>query len=113
MRQREKFGSRLGFMFVAAGCSIGLGNIWRFPFICGEYGGGIFVIIYLICLVLLSLPILSMEFSVGRGSQRSIARSFHVLEPEGTKWHIYSYIGMAGNYLLMMFYCVVTGWMMK
>jgi len=113
MQQREKLGTRLGFLFVAAACAIGLGNVWRFPFICGEYGGGIFVLIFLICLAIISLPILTMEFAVGRASQKSIAKSFHVLEPEGSKWHIFSYFGIAGNYMLMMFYCVVTGWMMN
>ena len=111
MQEREKFSSRLGFILISAGCAIGLGNVWRFPFITGQYGGAAFVLIYLVFLVILGIPIMVMEFSVGRASQRSIARSFHVLEPKGSKWHWYSYAGMAGNYLLMMFYTTVCGWM--
>ena len=109
--QREKFGSRLGFILISAGCAIGLGNVWRFPYITGKYGGAAFVLIYLVFLVLLGLPIMVMEFSVGRASQKSAARSFHVLEPAGTKWHLQGYACMAGNYLLMMFYTTVGGWM--
>ena len=109
--QREKFSSRLGFILISAGCAIGLGNVWRFPFITGQYGGAAFVLIYLFFLVILGLPIMVMEFSVGRASQKSIARSFDVLEPKGTKWHLYKYFGIAGNYLLMMFYTTVGGWM--
>ena len=109
--KREKFSSRLGFILISAGCAIGLGNVWRFPYIVGQYGGAAFILIYLAFLVIFGLPIMTMEFSVGRGSQKSIAESFKVLEPEGTKWHWFSYIGMAGNYLLMMFYTTVTGWM--
>ncbi|WP_195377001.1 sodium-dependent transporter [Anaerotruncus rubiinfantis] len=109
--QREKFSSRLGFLLISAGCAIGLGNVWRFPYITGQYGGAAFVLIYLFFLVVLGLPIMVMEFSVGRASQKSAALSFHVLEPKGTKWHWYSYGAMAGNYLLMMFYTTVCGWM--
>ncbi len=109
--QREKFSSRLGFILISAGCAIGLGNVWRFPYIVGQYGGAAFILIYLAFLVLFGFPIMTMEFSVGRGSQKSIAESFQTLEPKGTKWHLFSYIGMAGNYLLMMFYTTVTGWM--
>ncbi len=109
--QREKFSSRLGFILISAGCAIGLGNVWRFPYIVGQYGGAAFILIYLAFLVIFGLPIMTMEFSVGRGSQKSIAESFKVLEPKGTKWHLFSYVGMAGNYLLMMFYTTVTGWM--
>lgn len=112
MKERETFGSRLGFVLISAGCAIGLGNVWKFPYIVGEYGGALFVIIYALFLALLGLPILTMEFSVGRASRKSISRSFHELEPKGTKWHIYSWFGMAGNYLLMMFYTTVAGWMM-
>ena len=111
MEKREKFSSRLGFILISAGCAVGLGNVWRFPYITGKYGGAAFVLIYLIFLVILGLPIMIMEFSVGRASQKSAARSFHVLEPKGTKWHIESYFAMAGNYLLMMFYTTVGGWM--
>ena len=109
--QREKFSSRLGFILISAGCAIGLGNVWRFPYITGQYGGAVFVLVYLIFLVLLGLPIMVMEFAVGRASQKSAARSFHVLEPAGTKWHLQGYACMAGNYLLMMFYTTVGGWM--
>ncbi|MEF9941520.1 MAG: sodium-dependent transporter [Lachnospiraceae bacterium] len=112
MDKREKFSSRLGFILISAGCAIGLGNVWRFPYITGKYGGGAFVLIYLLFLVILGLPIVVMEFSVGRGSQRSIARSFDELEPKGSKWHLFRYFGMAGNYLLMMFYTTVGGWML-
>ncbi len=112
MEKREHFSSRLGFILISAGCAIGLGNVWRFPYITGKYGGAAFVLIYLVFLVILGLPIMVMEFSVGRASQKSAARSFHVLEPEGTKWHIAGYLAMAGNYLLMMFYTTVGGWML-
>ncbi len=113
MENREKFSSRIGFLLISAGCAIGLGNVWRFPFITGQYGGAAFVLIYLFFLIILGLPILVMEYAVGRASQKSIARSFQVLEPKGTKWHWYSYVGMAGNYLLMMFYTTVAGWMIS
>ena len=112
MKERERFGSRLGFVLISAGCAIGLGNIWRFPYIVGKYGGAAFVLIYLFFLAVLGLPIMVMEFSVGRASRKSIARSFHVLEPKGSKWHVYSWFGMAGNYLLMMFYTTIAGWML-
>ncbi len=112
MKEREKFSSRLGFILISAGCAIGLGNVWRFPYITGRYGGAAFVLIYLLFLVILGLPIMTMEFAVGRGSRKSIAKSFHVLEPKGTKWHWFSYLGVIGNYLLMMFYTTVCGWML-
>ena len=112
MENRERFASRLGFILISAGCAIGIGNVWRFPFITGQYGGAAFVLIYLLFLVILGMPIMVMEFSVGRASQRSAARSFHVLEPKGTKWHINGYLAIAGNYLLMMFYTTVGGWML-
>ena len=111
MNNRERFSSRLGFILISAGCAVGLGNVWRFPYITGQYGGAAFVLVYLIFLVLLGLPIMVMEFSVGRASQKSAARSFHVLEPAGTKWHLQGYACMTGNYLLMMFYTTVGGWM--
>lgn len=111
MNNRERFSSRLGFILISAGCAVGLGNVWRFPYITGQYGGAAFVLVYLIFLVLLGLPIMVMEFAVGRASQKSAARSFHVLEPAGTKWHLQCYACMAGNYLLMMFYTTVGGWM--
>ena len=109
--KRESFGSRLGFILISAGCAIGLGNVWRFPYIVGQYGGAAFVLVYLLFLVLFGVPIMTMEFSVGRASGQSIARSFQEIEPKGTKWHWFSWLGMAGNYLLMMFYTTVAGWM--
>lgn len=110
--QRERFGSRLGFVLVAAGCAIGLGNVWKFPYMTGQYGGAAFILIYLIFLVILGLPIVVCEFSVGRASQRSIATSFDRLEPAGTRWHRLRWLGIAGNYLLVMFYSMVGGWML-
>ena len=112
MEKRETFSSRLGFVLISAGCAIGLGNVWRFPYITGRYGGAAFVLLYLLFLVILGLPVMVMELSVGRASRRSIAMSFQVLEPKGTKWHWYSYFGLAGNYLLMMFYTVIAGWLL-
>lgn len=111
--KREKFSSRLGFILISAGCAIGLGNVWRFPYISGKYGGAAFVLIYLFFLAILGLPIMVMEFAVGRASQKSIATSFNVLENKGSKWHVYRYFGMAGNYLLMMFYTTIGGWMIQ
>ena len=111
--QREKFSSRLGFILISAGCAIGLGNVWRFPYIVGKYGGAAFVLIYLVFLFILGLPIMVMEFSVGRASKVSAALSFDRLEPKGTKWHWYKYGAMAGNYLLMMFYTTIGGWMVQ
>lgn len=111
-QEREKFSSRLGFILISAGCAIGLGNVWRFPYITGLYGGGIFVLIYFLFLLILGLPIMTMEFSVGRASKKSVAKSFDVLEPKGSKWHVFKWFGMAGNYLLMMFYTTISGWMM-
>ena len=107
METREKFSSRLGFILISAGCAVGLGNVWRFPYITGKYGGAAFVLVYLLFLVILGMPIMVMEFAVGRASQKSAARSFHILEPKGSKWH------MAGNYLLMMFYTTIGGWMLS
>lgn len=111
--KREHFGSRLGFLLVSAGCAVGLGNIWRFPYVVGEYGGGAFFVLYLIFLLVLGLPVMTMEFAVGRSSQRSLARSFEKLEPKGSKWHVFKWIGFAGCTLLMMFYTVVGGWMIN
>ena len=110
MKQREKFSSRLGFILISAGCAIGLGNVWRFPYLVGQNGGAAFILIYLFFLVMLGIPIMTSEFAVGRGSRLSVASSFKALEPPGKKWHLYSYLGMAGNYLLMMFYTVISGW---
>ncbi|MBQ9377588.1 MAG: sodium-dependent transporter [Schwartzia sp.] len=107
----ERFSSRLGFILISAGCAIGLGNVWRFPFITGRYGGASFVLIYLAFLVLLGLPVMIAEFAVGRASRRSVMTSFNELEPHGTLWHLYGYIALLGNFLLMMFYTTVAGWM--
>ena len=110
--EREKFSSRLGFILISAGCAIGLGNVWRFPYIVGEYGGAAFVLVYLVFLLILGLPIVIMEFAVGRASRKSAAVSFDVLEPKGSRWHLTKYPAMAGNYILMMFYTTVAGWML-
>ncbi len=108
--QRERLSSRLGFILLSAGCAIGLGNVYRFPIITGAYGGALFVLIYIAFLILLGLPVMTAELAVGRGSQRSIASSFDVLEKKGQKWHFMKFLGIAGNYLLMMFYTCITGW---
>ena len=110
--ERGNFSTRLGFILVSAGCAIGLGNVWRFPYITGMYGGASFVLIYLVFLAILGLPIRVAEFAVGRASVRSAAMSFDVLEPAGTKWHLYKYGAIAGNLLLMMFYTTISGWML-
>lgn len=112
MAVREKFGSRLGFILISAGCAIGLGNVWRFPYIVGQYGGAAFVLLILFFLLVFGLPILIMEFSMGRASQKGIARSYNALEPAGSKWHRFKWVALGGNYLLMMFYTVITGWML-
>lgn len=109
---REKFGTRLGFILISAGCAIGLGNVWRFPYIAAQYGGAAFILIYLVFLIILGIPVMTMEFSVGRASRQSIAKSFNTLEPKGTKWHVFGIIGAIGNYMLMMFYTVVSGWLL-
>ncbi len=111
--KREKLGSRLGFILLSAGCAIGIGNVWKFPYMVGQYGGGAFVLIYLFFLVILGIPVMTMEFSMGRASQKSPARLYQQLEPEGSKWHFHSYFAIAGNYLLMMFYTTVAGWMIN
>lgn len=112
IKKRDQFSSRLGFLLISAGCAIGLGNVWRFPYIVGKYGGAAFVLVYLFFLFALGLPIMVCEFAVGRASQKSAAKSFHVLEPKGSKWHLHGYFAMAGNYLLMMFYTTIGGWML-
>ena len=111
--ERERLGSRLGFILIAAGCAIGLGNIWKFPYMVGQYGGGAFVMIYLVFLVVLGIPLLSVELSIGRASQRSPVNMCRELEPKGTRWHLHGYLSMAGVYLLMSFYTVITGWILK
>ena len=110
--EREKLSSRLGFILLSAGCAIGIGNVWRFPYVAGRYGGGAFVLFYLFFLAIMGLPVMTMEFAVGRASKKSVIRSFHELEPKGTKWHWHGYVGLAGNYCLMMFYTTVAGWML-
>ncbi len=108
--QRETLATRLGFIFLSAGCAIGLGNVWRFPFIVGQYGGAAFVLIYIFFLVFLCAPIMVMEFAVGRASGRSVATSFKVLKPTDKKWTVFGYTALVGNYVLMMFYTTVSGW---
>lgn len=110
--EREKFGSRLGFILISAGCAIGLGNVYRFPITAGSYGGAFFVLIYMLFLVLLGIPSMTAELAVGRASKTSIAKSFELLEKPGQKWHLMKYVGIAGNYLLMMFYTTISGWML-
>ena len=110
--EREQFKSRLGFLLAAAGCSIGLGNFWRFPYITGVNGGSAFVLMYLACLVLMGVPVVLIELAVGRSSRRSIAMAFDVLETKGTKWHWFKPFPILGNYLLMSFYVVITGWLL-
>ncbi len=109
--ERESFKSRLGFILVAAGCAIGIGNVWRFPYVAGNNGGGIFVLFYIIFLVVLGIPVLTMELAVGRSSKKSIMGCYQELEKPGQKWHWYGFPAMIGNYLLMMFYTTVCGWM--
>ncbi|MDY6986240.1 MAG: sodium-dependent transporter [Candidatus Thermoplasmatota archaeon] len=108
--ERESFASRLGFLLVSAGCAVGAGNVWRFPYITGKNGGAAFVLVYLLFLAILGLPVMIAEFSIGRASRKNLAGGMRSLEPEGTKWHIYGYIGIFGNLLLMMFYTTIAGW---
>ncbi len=110
---RERLGSRLGFILLSAGCAIGIGNVWKFPYMAGQNGGGIFVLLYLFFLVVLGVPVLTMEFSLGRAAQKSPARLYEELEPKGSKWHIHGYLSVIGNYMLMMFYTTVSGWMLQ
>lgn len=109
--ERERLGSRLGFILLSAGCAIGCGNVWKFPWMCGKYGGGGFLAIYLICLILLGLPVMTMEFAMGRAAQASPVRMYYKLEKPGSKWHIHGYLALIGNIALMAFYTVVTGWL--
>lgn len=111
--KREHLGSRLGFILLSAGCAIGIGNVWKFPYITGQYGGGIFVLIYLFFLTVMGVPIMSMEFAIGRAAQKSPAAMYKELEKPGQKWHIHGYAALVGNYLLMMFYTAVAGWMLN
>ena len=112
-QNRERLSSRLGFILLSAGCAVGLGNVWRFPYVTGQNGGAIFVLVYLFFLAIFGLPIMVMEFSVGRASQRSVATAFNELEPKGTKWHWFRYVAMGGNFILMMFYTTIGGWMLQ
>lgn len=109
--KRERLGSRLGFILLSAGCAIGIGNVWKFPYMVGQNGGGIFVLIYLFFLIVMGVPVMTMEFSMGRASQKSPAKMYQALEPKGSKWHIHGAISVIGNYILMMFYTTVSGWM--
>ena len=110
---RESFKSRLGFLLVSAGCAIGIGNVWRFPYVAGQNGGGIFVLFYLLFLIIMGLPVLTMELAVGRASRKSAVQAYKVLEKPGSKWHIHGYFAILGCYLLMMYYTTVSGWMIS
>lgn len=110
--ERERLGSRLGFILLSAGCAIGVGNVWKFPWMAGQYGGGVFVLIYLLFLVILGLPVMVVEFSLGRASQKSPAKLYQALEKPGQKWHLHGYGALVANFLLMMFYTSVTGWIL-
>ena len=111
--QRESFRSRLGFLLVSAGCAIGIGNVWRFPYVTGENGGGFFVLIYLICLLVMGVPVLTMELAVGRAGKKSAVLAYKNLEKPGQKWHIHGWFCLIGCFLLMMYYTTVTGWMVN
>lgn len=111
--ERESFGSRLGFILISAGCAIGIGNVWRFPYVAGNNGGGLFVLIYLLFLLIMGVPVLTMEFSIGRSSRKSIMQCYQALEKPGQKWHFHGASALVGNYILMSFYSVVCGWMMS
>jgi len=111
--QRETLKSRIGFILISAGCAIGIGNVWKFPYMAGQYGGALFVILYLICLAIMGVPALTVEFTLGRAARKSPVMLYQQLEKPGHKWHIHGYVAMAANYLLMMFYTVVAGWMLK
>ena len=111
--QRERLGSRLGFLLLSAGCAIGIGNVWKFPYMVGQNGGGAFVLIYIFFLVTLGVPIMTMEFAIGRAAQKSPVKFYRELEPKGSKWHIHGYASLAGNYLLLMFYTSVAGWLLQ
>lgn len=111
--KRESFKSRLGFILISAGCAIGIGNVWKFPYVAGQNGGGIFVLFYLFFLIAVGVPVLTMEFAVGRASGKSVVKGYEALEPEGSRWHLYGYAALFGNYMLMMFYTTVSGWMIS
>ncbi len=111
--ERENFNSRIGFILVSAGCAIGIGNVWKFPYITGQNGGGVFVLFYLIFLIFMGAPVLSMELAVGRASKKSAVLGYKTLEKSGSKWHIHGFFATAGCYLLMMYYTTVSGWMLN
>ena len=113
MENRERLSSRLGFILLSAGCAIGIGNVWKFPYITGQNGGAIFVLIYAACLILLGLPVMTMEFAMGRAAQKSPARMYQELEPKGSKWHIHGYVALLGNYVLLMCYTTIAGWLLQ
>ena len=111
MEERDSFKSRLGFILVSAGCAIGIGNVWKFPYITGEYGGAVFVLFYLAFLILLGIPVVTMELAVGRLSRKSVLRGFETLEPKGTYWHLHGWVCLIGSYILMVYYTTISGWM--
>ena len=111
--QRERLGSRLGFILLSAGCAIGVGNVWKFPYMVGQYGGGAFVLLYLFFLLVMGVPVLTMEFAVGRAAQKSPVLMHAQLVPEKKVWHLHGYVAFIGNWLLMMFYTTVSGWMLR
>ncbi len=111
--QRENFRSRLGFLLVSAGCAIGIGNVWKFPFVTGQNGGGIFVLVYLLFLIIMGVPVMTMELAVGRASRKSAVQGYQALEPKGSQWHIHGWVCLIGSYLLMMYYTTVSGWMLN
>ncbi|WP_315507622.1 sodium-dependent transporter [Pyramidobacter piscolens] len=111
--ERESFKSRIGFILVSAGCAIGIGNVWKYPWLVGQNGGGIFVLFYLLFLICMGIPVLTMELAVGRGSRKSAVKGYETLEPAGSKWHVHGWFCVAGNYLLMMYYTTVSGWMLS
>ncbi len=111
--KRENFGTRLGFLLVSAGCAIGIGNVWKFPYVTGQNGGGIFVFFYFLFLVIMGVPILTMELAVGRGSRKSAVLGYKALEPKGSKWHLHGWVCLLGCLMLMMYYTTVSGWMLN
>ena len=111
--QRERLGSRLGFILLSAGCAIGIGNVYKFPYMVGENGGGIFVLLYLLCLIALGVPVMTMELAMGRAAQKSVVKMYDEIEPKGSKWHWHGYLAMAGNFVLLMYYSVITGFMFR
>ncbi len=111
--QRERLGSRLGFILLSAGCAIGVGNVWKFPYMVGQYGGGVFVLLYVFFLIVLGVPVLTMEFAVGRAAQKSPIKLYQELEPKGSKWHWHGFVAFIGNYILLMFYTSVAGWLLQ